>query len=99
MTNKKTPSLSTDEIREKLSRVSKSKTAPVVQEVAQTEPAKKIGRKKHRLDGVEYARISAGIPVHLKTEMNIAILTTHKDYPTIDTFVAEAIKVFLSIKK
>ncbi|NHZ66630.1 hypothetical protein [Massilia genomosp. 1] len=99
MTTKKTASLSGDEIREKLARVSKNKTSPIIQEVAKVEPTKKVGRKKHRLEGVEYARISAGIPVHLKTEMNIAILTTHKEFPTIDTFIAEAVRVFLSMKK
>lgn len=99
MSTKKTAPLSGDEIREKLSRVNKTTNPPIIQEVAKVELKKKVGRKKHRLDGVEYARISAGIPVDLKNEMSIAILTTHKDFPTIDTFIAEAVRVFLSMKK
>jgi hypothetical protein len=72
---------------------------PIIQEVAQIEPPKKAGRKNHKLEGVEYVRISPALPVELKTEMDVAIRTTHKDYPTIDTFVAEAVRVFLAMKK
>jgi hypothetical protein len=89
-----------EEIRKKLAANSQKnaeqKTAPVVQEI---QVAKKTGRKKHRIEGVEYARLSAGIPKHLKLELDVAIKTTHKDFPTIDTFVAEAVRVFLSMKK
>ncbi|MCX7217702.1 MAG: hypothetical protein NTY70_01820 [Burkholderiales bacterium] len=92
-----------EEIRKKLASGSKQETkkspSPIIQEVSYPVEQKKVGRKKHRLEGVEYARISAGIPVDLKNEMSIAILTTHKDFPTIDTFIAESVRVFLSMKK
>lgn len=89
-----------EEIRKKLAANSQKnteqKTAPIVQEI---QIEKKVGRKKHRIDGVNYSRISAGIPEHLKLELDVAIKTTHKDFPTIDTFVAEAVRVFLSMRK
>jgi hypothetical protein len=89
-----------EEIRKKLAantqKSEEHKTAPVVQEI---QISKKVGRKKHRIEGVEYARLSAGIPKHLKLELDVAIKTTHKDFPTIDTFVAEAVRVFLSMRK
>jgi hypothetical protein len=89
-----------EEIRKKLAansqKTAEQKTAPVVQEIQIT---KKTGRKKHRIEGVEYARLSAGIPEYLKLELDVAIKTTHKDFPTIDTFVAEAVRVFLSMRK
>lgn len=93
-----------DAIRQKLAKIqqtpkTESSSRPIIQEVATVNAPKKTGRKKHRLDGVEYARISAGLPVDLKTEMDIAIRTTHKDYPTIDTFVAQAVRVFLNMKR
>ena len=77
----------------------KKSTPPIIQEVAKFEPPKKTGRKKHRLDGVQYVRISPALPMELKTEMDVAIKTTHRDYPTIDTFIAESVRVFLSMKK
>jgi hypothetical protein len=92
-----------EEIRKKLSSGSqqdtKKSTPPIIQEVSYPVESKKLGRKKHRLEGVEYARVSASIPADLKNEMSIAILTTHKNFPTIDTFIAEAVRVFLSMKK
>lgn len=73
------------------------KTAPIIQEVAPTEDKPKTGRKNHRKAGVHYVRISPAIPEDLKVEMDIAIKSTLKHrYPTIDTFVEEAIRVFLS---
>lgn len=73
------------------------KTAPIIQEVAQTEDKPKTGRKNHRKEGVHYVRISPAIPEDLKMAMDIAIKSTLKHrYPTIDTFVEEAIRVFLS---
>jgi len=46
---------------------------------------------------VEYVRISPAIPEDLKEQMDIAIKSTLKNsYPTIDTFVEQAIRVFLS---
>lgn len=99
MATKKPPQLSADEIREKLARVSKISTNHIVQEAVKAEPVKRIGRKKHLLEGVEYSKIGANIPSHLKQEMLVAIATTHKDYPTIDVFVAESLKVFLAMKK
>jgi hypothetical protein len=84
--------LSTPETKEKTTR-------PIIQEVAKYEPPKKAGRKNHKIEGVEYVRISPALPVELKTEMDVAIRTTHKNYPTIDTFVAEAVRVFLATKK
>ena len=110
MATKKTPQLNKDDILAKLGNAGKSSPPPVIQEVASASPlavspvvpetpVKRIGRKKHRLDDVEYARISAGVPVELKAAMSLAILTTHKDFPTIDTFVAEAIRVFMGYGK
>jgi hypothetical protein len=77
----------------------KSTPAPVVQEVKQRTEPKKAGRKNHRLEGVEYVRISPAIPQDLKLEMDVAMKTTHKETPTIDTFVTEAIRLLLSKKK
>ncbi len=73
------------------------KTAPIIQEVAPEENKPKTGRRNHRKTGVNYVRISPAIPEDLKVEMDIAIKSTLKHrYPTIDTFVEEAIRVFLS---
>jgi len=99
MVTKKSPALSTNEIRAKLDKVAKKSPAPIIQEVAKQEPIKKIGRKSHALAGVEYARIGVKIPVNLKTEMVVAMATTHKEYPTMDLFIAEAMRVFLSLKR
>lgn len=84
----------------KLSNAGTEKTlAPVVQKVTRIEEPKKAGRKNHRMEGVEYVRLSPAIPQALKDELDIAIRTTHKAYPTIDTFVTEAVRVFLAMKK
>ncbi len=75
----------------------KTSSAPIIQEVAQIEETKKVGRKNHRKEGVNYVRISPAIPEELKEEMDIAIKSHLKNrYPTIDTFVEQAIRVFLS---
>ena len=73
--------------------------APVVQKVSKIEAPKKIGRKNHRMEGVEYVRLSPAIPMALKLEMEVAMRTTHKAYPTIDTFIAEAVRALLAMKK
>ena len=84
----------------KLSNASNEKApAPVVQKVSKIEEPKKTGRKNHRMEGVKYVRLSPAIPQALKDELDIAIRTTHKAYPTIDTFVTEAVRVFLAMKK
>jgi len=79
--------------------VSKKETPPIIQEVAKPEPVKKIGRKSHTLEGVEYTRLGVKIPVALKKEMIVAMATTHAEYKTMDVFIAEAMKVFLSINR
>jgi hypothetical protein len=95
-----TKSPSKEEIREKLAKMPQKGTPrPIVQEIAKVVPEKKVGRKSHRLEGVEYARISAGIPVDLKTELDVAIRTTHKEFPTIDTFIAESVRLLLAMKR
>jgi hypothetical protein len=82
---------------ERIPTAKNQKTAPVIQEVAQTEKKPKIGRKKHLKEDVNYVRISPAIPEDLKEQMDIAIKSTLKNsFPTIDTFVEEAIRVFLS---
>ena len=73
-----------------------TKTPPIIQEVAPTEE-KKVGRKKHRKEGVNYVRISPAIPEDLKMQMDVAIKSTLKNqYPTIDSFVEEAIRLLLA---
>jgi hypothetical protein len=84
--------LSTPETREKATR-------PIIQEVAKNEPAKKIGRKSYTLEGVEYERLGVKVPADLKNEMLVAMRTTHKEYKTMDLFVAEAMRVFLALKR
>lgn len=74
-------------------------SSPLVQEVAEAKPVKKIGRKSHILEGVEYERLGVKIPVSLKNEMIIAMRTTHSECKTMDVFVAEALKVYLSLKR
>lgn len=83
----------------KLNQADKKPPAPIVQEVKTEEPKKKAGRKSHRLDGVAYVRISPAIPVPLKKEMEMAMLTTHAETPTIDTFVSEAVRHYLNLKR
>lgn len=73
--------------------------SPMVQEVAEAKPVKKVGRKSHTLEGVEYERLGVKVPTTLKNEMLIAMRTTHSEYKTMDTFVAEALRVFLSLKR
>ena len=73
--------------------------APVVQKITKIEAPKKTGRKNHRLEGVEYVRLSPAIPMALKLEMEVAMRTTHKAYPTIDTFISEAVRALLATKK
>jgi hypothetical protein len=80
-----------------LPKVAPRTTAPVIQEVAKIREVKTAGRKSHRKDGVEYVRISPAIPRELKQEMDIAIKSHLSDrYPTIDTFIEAAVRVFLS---
>ncbi len=89
-----------DDIKNLLGKIPSANTKksnPVIQEIAQTEEKKKAGRKNHRKEGVSYVRISPAIPEELKMKMDIAIKSTLKNsYPTIDTFVEEAIRAFLS---
>jgi hypothetical protein len=77
----------------------KTTPAPVVQVVKQRTDPKRVGRKNHRLEGVEYVRISPAIPQALKLEMEVAMRTTHKETPTIDTFITEAVRAWLAVKK
>lgn len=72
---------------------------PVRQKVSKVEAPKKVGRKNHRREGVEYARLSPAIPLDLKHEMEVAMRTTHKAYPTIDTFIEHAVQLALAVKK
>lgn len=99
MVTKKSSTLSADEIREKLAKVGKNSPAPIIQEVAKPELAKKTGRKSHALEGVEYVRLGVKVPAELKSEMVVAMATTHKEYKTMDLFIAEAMRVFLSLKR
>jgi hypothetical protein len=89
-----------DDIKNLLGKIpsaNNKKSNPIIQEVAQTEEKKKTGRKNHRKEGVNYVRISPAIPEELKIEMDIAIKSTLKNsYPTIDTFIEEAIRYFLA---
>jgi hypothetical protein len=93
----------TDKIRSGFAKLSnmdaKKVTPPVIQEVAKPAVAKKIGRKKHTLEGVAYERIGVKVPADLKSGMVVAMATTHKDIKTMDLFVAEAIKAYLLIKR
>jgi hypothetical protein len=88
-----------DEIKDLLGKIpsaNKSKSTPIIQEITPPEEKKKTGRKKHRKEGINYVRISPAIPEELKMEMDIAIKSRLKNlYPTIDTFVEEAIRAFL----
>lgn len=77
----------------------KTAPAPVVQVLKQRTEPKRVGRKNHRLEGVEYVRISPAIPQALKLEMEVAMRTTHKETPTIDTFITEAVRAWLAVKK
>lgn len=82
-----------------LNKLKDSDSPPVVQEVATHQKSKKIGRKKHALEGVEYERLGVKVPAELKNEMVIAMKSTHKEYKTMDLFVSEALRVFLSLKR
>jgi hypothetical protein len=75
-----------------------SKPPAVMQRVSPIEEPKKTGRTKHLPDG-ETARIAGRIPASLKTELDMAMLTTHKEYKTYDLFLAEAVRVFLAMKR
>lgn len=99
MNTKKPIQLNSEEIRQKLAGAGKKSPPSVVQKVTAYEPPKKIGRKSHALEGVEYVRMGVKIPVELKTEMVVAMATTHREYKTMDLFIAEAMRVFLSLKR
>jgi hypothetical protein len=86
-------------ILEQLQKNKASTTPPIVQEVAKNEPPKKIGRRSHILENVEYERLGVKVPADLKNEMLVAMRTTHREYKTMDLFVAEAMRVFLSLKR
>jgi hypothetical protein len=73
----------------------KATPAPVIQEVMPRTEPKRAGRKSHRMEGVEYVRISPAIPLELKLKMEVAMRTTHKETPTIDTFITEAVRNLL----
>lgn len=92
-----------DKIRDSFAKLSsmdtKRTTTPIIQEVAKQEPPKKIGRKSHILEGVEYERLGVKVPADLKNEMLVAMRTTHREYKTMDLFIAEAMRVFLSLKR
>jgi hypothetical protein len=104
--NMKTASASADKIRAALARVDqntstdstkKLSSRAIVQEVKREEQ-KRVGRKSHKLEGMEYVRLSPSIPADLKLQMDVAIKTTHKQYPTIDTFISEAVRQLLGKK-
>lgn len=66
---------------------------PIIQEA---KPRAKMGRKMHRQEGIKYVRLSPAIPEDLKIEMDVAIKTRFRDsYPTIDTFVEQAVRELL----
>jgi hypothetical protein len=96
----------TQNISDKLGKLNQSleqkkvTTAAPLQEIAQVKEVKKTGRKSHRVEGVEYVRISPAIPTDLKQEMDVAIKTNLRDsYPTIDTVVEAALRLFLKENK
>lgn len=74
---------------------------PIIQEVTISKEASstKIGRRRHFPEGVPFERIGVKVPAHLKDEMIVAMRTTHREYPTMDLFVSEAINFFLKQKK
>lgn len=70
-----------------------AESKPIIQE---DKPRAKVGRKMRRQEGVDYVRISPAIPEALKIEMDVAIRTRFRDrYPTIDTFVEQAVRDLL----
>lgn len=94
----KTPKLTNEEIRGKLAGIA-TNTPIQSQKVTPVQGAKKIGRKSHLVAGLEYERLGVKVPAELKNEMAVAMRTTHKEYKTMDLFVAEAMRVFLNIKR
>jgi hypothetical protein len=86
-----------DKVRSLLGKLPVSKPAagnpPIIQEA---KPRAKAGRKMRRQEGIDYVRISPAIPEELKIEMDVAIRTRFRDsYPTIDTFVEQAVRELL----
>lgn len=74
---------------------------PVIQEVKahQEDAPIRIGRRRHFPEGVPFERIGVKVPAHLKDEMIVAMRTTHREYPTMDLFVSEAIQAFLKSRR
>jgi len=67
---------------------------PIIQEA---KPQAKLGRRKHRQEGISYVRISPAIPEDLKIEMDVAIKTRFRQtQPTIDTFIERAVRELLA---
>ena len=90
-----------DDIKDLLGKIpsanNQKNTPPIIQEAVQAKEKQKVGRRNHRKEGVRYVRISPAIPEELKEQMDIAIKSHLKNRcPTIDTFVEEAIRLFLS---
>ena len=74
---------------------------PVIQEVKahqEESTPTRIGRRRHFPEGVPFERIGVKVPAHLKDEMIVAMRTTHREYPTMDLFVSEAIRFFLKAR-
>jgi hypothetical protein len=87
----------TDTVRSLLDKLPMStvqtENPPIIQEA---KPRAKMGRKMHRQEGIKYVRLSPAIPEDLKIEMDVAIKTRFRDsYPTIDTFVEQAVRELL----
>ncbi len=101
-TTAKKASKTAQRMRETLAKIAdkgEPSTPPIIQEVKHRAEAAKIGRRRHFPEGVPFERIGVKIPAHLKDEMIVAMRTTHKEYPTMELFVCEALQVFLNIKK
>lgn len=91
--NKDTMSL----VFEKAKEVNTAK--PTVQTVKPIEkPAEKPKKRKHLAENAT-ARIAARITPELRKEVEMAMITTHSDWKTFDLFVAQALRVFLDMKK
>lgn len=87
-----------DKVRKLLDKLPVNRVAtdnpPIIQEV---KPQTKLGRRKHRQEGIAYVRISPAIPEDLKIEMDVAIKTRFRQtQPTIDTFIERAVRELLA---
>jgi len=67
---------------------------PLIQEA---KPRQRPGRKMRRQEGVRYVRISPALPEDLKIALDVAIKSRFRDtYPTIDTFIEQAVREMLA---